>query len=279
LVLPSGENFKFTPPVGQDLPQQGFAQGNLTYYPIPNPKPRPEVQIVVKKDSQRLEILEPFSSHFVESSGNKVRMELPALKVLARIRGKCTTDHISAAGPWLKYKGHLTNISENLLITAVNDEGGDMNVAFDRDTNTTGTIPEIAKNFKARNQPWALVVDDNYGEGSAREHAALQPRFYGCALILARSFARIHETNLKKQGVLPLWFLDKADYSKIGSGDVLETIGLSDVFEGKRDACVKVRVTKLDGTTFEIVTKHTMSADQLKWLKGGSALNYIRSKY
>jgi len=206
-------------------------------------------------------------------------MELPALKVLARIRGKCTTDHISAAGPWLKYKGHLTNISENLLITAINDEGGDMNIAFDRDTNTSGTIPEIAKSFKARNQPWALVVDDNYGEGSAREHAALQPRFYGCALILARSFARIHETNLKKQGVLPLWFVDKTDYSKIGSGDVLETIGLSDLFEGKLDAPIKVKVTKLDGTTFEIVTKHTMSADQLNWLKAGSALNYIRSMY
>jgi len=206
-------------------------------------------------------------------------MELPALKVLARIRGKCTTDHISAAGPWLKYKGHLTNISENLLITAINDEGGDMNIAFDRDTNTSGTIPEIAKKFKARNQPWALVVDDNYGEGSAREHAALQPRFYGCALILARSFARIHETNLKKQGVLPLWFVDKTDYSKIGSGDVLETIGLSDLFDGKHDASIKVKVTKLDGSTFEIVTKHTMSADQLNWLKAGSALNYIRSMY
>jgi homoaconitase len=188
-----------------------------------------------------------------------------------------------------------------------------MNVAFDRDTNTSGTIPEIAKNFKARNQPWALVVDDNYGEGSAREHAALQPRFYGefnglislqslhfigCALILARSFARIHETNLKvsllnsigvslilstlfwqKQGILPLWFVDKTDYSKIGSGDVLETSGLSDVFEGKPDACIKVKVTKIDGTVFEIATKHTMSADQLNWLKAGSALNYIRSTY
>jgi homoaconitase len=154
-----------------------------------------------------------------------------------------------------------------------------MNIAFDRDTNTTGTIPEIAKTFKSRNQPWALVVDDNYGEGSAREHAALQPRFYGCALILARSFARIHETNLKKQGVLPLWFVDKTDYSKIGSGDVLETIGLSDLFEGKLDAPIKVKVTKLDGTTVEIVTKHTMSADQLNWLKAGSALNYIRSMY
>jgi homoaconitase len=164
-----------------------------------------------------------------------------------------------------------------LLITAINDEGGEMNVAFDRDTNSSGTIPEIAKRFKARRQPWALVVDDNYGEGSAREHAALQPRFYGCAMILARSFARIHETNLKKQGVLPLWFANKADYSKIGSGDVLETIGLTEVFAGKPGASVKIKVTKPDGSVFEIPTRHTMSAGQLLWLKAGSALNYIRS--
>ncbi|CAA7266630.1 unnamed protein product [Cyclocybe aegerita] len=275
LNLPSGKPFKFAPPSGQDLPSAGFTQGDRTYYPEPSPKPEPEMEIVIKSDSQRLELLEPFSSHFGPS--NSRGLELPSLKVLLRVRGKCTTDHISAAGPWLKYKGHLTNISENLLITAINDEGGEMNVAFDRDNNTTGTIPEIAKQFKAREQPWALIVDDNYGEGSAREHAALQPRFYGCAMILARSFARIHETNLKKQGVLPLWFVDKADYSKIGSGDVLETIGLADAFEGKPNASIKVKVTKLDGVTFEIPTRHTMSVDQLKWLRAGSALNHIRS--
>lgn len=274
LTLPSGEQFKFVAPSGQDLPTNGFIPGDETYYPRPTPKAQPEVEVVIKKDSQRLEILEPFGSHFSPSSKN---LELPPLKVLVRVRGKCTTDHISAAGPWLKYKGHLTNISENLLITAINDEGGEMNVAFDRDTDSSGTIPEIAKRFKARQQPWALVVDDNYGEGSAREHAALQPRFYGCAMILARSFARIHETNLKKQGVLPLWFVDKADYSKIGSGDVLETVGLTEVFSGDPEASIKIKVTKRDGSVFEIPTKHTMSAGQLEWLKAGSALNYIRS--
>ncbi|KAF8973770.1 aconitate hydratase [Flammula alnicola] len=272
LTLPSGEPFKFSAPSGQNLPANGFTPGDRTYYPAPTPKPQPEVDVVIKKDSQRLELLEPFSSPFTSEN-----LELPPLKVLLRVRGKCTTDHISAAGPWLKYKGHLTNISENLLITATNDEGGEMNVAFDKDTNTSGTIPEIAKRFKARQQPWALVVDDNYGEGSAREHAALQPRFYGCNLILARSFARIHETNLKKQGVLPLWFVDKADYSRIGSGDILETVGLFEVFAGKPDASIKIKVTKPDGTVFEVPTKHTMSADQLKWLKAGSALNQIRS--
>ncbi|PPQ69063.1 hypothetical protein CVT25_004239, partial [Psilocybe cyanescens] len=252
ITLASGEAFRFSAPSGQDLPSSGFTPGDQSYYPPPTPQAQPEVEVVIKKDSQRLEILEPFSSPFKSSS----KLELPPLKVLLRVRGKCTTDHISAAGPWLKYKGHLTNISENLLITAINDEGGDMNVAFDRDTNTSGTIPEIAKSFKARQQPWAIVVDDNYGEGSAREHAALQPRFYG---------------------VLPLWFVDKSDYTRIGSGDVLETVGLSDVFAGNPDASVRVKVTKLDGTVFEIATKHTMSADQLNWLKAGSALNYIRS--
>lgn len=277
LPLPSGGSFKFSPPEGQDLPINGFTAGDVQYYPSPNPAPQPDVEIVIKKDSQRLELLEPFPSHFGEASGNTRGMEFPPLKVLVRVRGKCTTDHISAAGPWLKYKGHLTNISENLLITAVNDEGGDINVAFDTDTNSSGTIPEIAKRFKTRKQPWALVVDDNYGEGSAREHAALQPRFYGCAVIVARSFARIHETNLKKQGVLPLWFVDKDDYCRIGSGDVLETMGLAETLRGAPNASIELRVTKQDGQVFQILTKHTMSVDQLSWLGAGSALNHIRS--
>ncbi|KAM6498293.1 Aconitase family (aconitate hydratase) domain containing protein [Amanita muscaria] len=272
ITLPSGEPFKFSPPVGQNLPPSGFAKGNAAYYPPPSPAPQPDVEIVIKKDSQRLEVLQPFSSHF--NSG----LELPPLKVLMRVRGKCTTDHISAAGPWLKYKGHLTNISENLLITAVNDEGGDVNVAFDRDANVQGTIPQIAKSFKAKGQPWALVVDENYGEGSAREHAALQPRFYGCGLIVARSFARIHETNLKKQGVLPLWFVNQEDYSRIASGDVIETVGLAETLQEIKGASIDLKVTKLSGEVLMIPTKHTMSEDQLKWLRAGSALNYIRSQ-
>ncbi|KAG6850321.1 hypothetical protein H0H93_014896 [Arthromyces matolae] len=293
LKLPSGEDFRFTPPSGQDLPSRGFTTGDASYYPQLTPQPQPEVEVVIKADSQRLEPLEPFASHFGPS--NSRGLELPPLKVLMRVRGKCTTDHISAAGPWLKYKGHLTNISENLLITAVNDEGGDVNKAFDRELGVSGTIPEIAKSFKARGQPWALIVDENYGEGSAREHAALQPRFYGGSLILARSFARIHETNLKvpsflchkwvitdehlqKQGVLPLWFVNKGDYERIGSGDVIETVGLADTIRGVPGATIKVRVTKSHGEVFEVETKHTMSTDQLKWLKAGSALNYIRSQ-
>ncbi|EMD41730.1 hypothetical protein CERSUDRAFT_110309 [Gelatoporia subvermispora B] len=282
IPLPNGETFKFAPPAGQDLPSAGFTPGREAFYPEPVPEPQPETQVVIKPGSQRLELLQPFASHFSEGSGNPRGLELPSLKVLMRVRGKCTTDHISAAGPWLKYKGHLTNISENLLITATNDEGGEVNVAFDHEHDAsqseTDTIPGVAKRFKARDQPWALIVDDNYGEGSAREHAALQPRFYGCALIVARSFARIHETNLKKQGILPLWFADKNDYSRIGAGDVVETIGLADLLNGAQDASIKLKVTKRTGEVFEIPTKHTMSSDQLKWLRAGSALNYIRSQ-
>ncbi|KAH7883782.1 aconitase family-domain-containing protein [Phlebopus sp. FC_14] len=281
LTLPSGERFKFTPPTGQHLPSRGFTAGNEDYYPRPMPDPQPETEVIVQKDSQRLQLLEPFTSHF--GPENPRGQELPSLKVLMRVRGKCTTDHISAAGPWLKYKGHLTNISENLLITAVNDEGGDVNTAFDYDHANLqiarDTIPTIAKRLKSRKQPWALIVDENYGEGSAREHAALQPRFYvGCAMIVARSFARIHETNLKKQGVLPLWFSDKADYSRIGSGDVVETIGLADLLNGDQGAEIRLRVVKRNGDSFEVATRHSMSTDQLNWFKAGSALNFIRSQ-
>ncbi|KAJ7225772.1 aconitase family-domain-containing protein [Mycena pura] len=277
LPLLSGDSFRFSAPSGQDLPSTGFTPGEASFYPAPTPQPQSDTEIIIREDSERLELLEAFPSHF--TGGN---MELPPMKVLMRVRGKCTTDHISAAGPWLKYKGHLTNISENLLITAVNDEGGEVNVAFDHDASdgqaSSDTIPSIAKRFKTRKQPWALIVDDNYGEGSAREHAALQPRFYGCNMILARSFARIHETNLKKQGILPLWFVDKADYSRIGSGDVLETSGLSELLKGIPNAELRVKVTKLNGQVFEIPTKHTMSEDQVRWLEAGSALNFIRSQ-
>ncbi|KAI6031919.1 aconitate hydratase, partial [Pisolithus microcarpus] len=268
ITLPNGKPFKFSSPKGQDLPSDGFTLGNHSYYPSPVPKPEPETEVIVKKASQRLELLEPFPSHF--GPHNHRGLELPALKVLMRVRGKCTTDHISAAGPWLKYKGHLTNISENTYSQAVNDEGGDTNVAFDHDHGVTetpcDTIPTIAKRFKSRNQPWALIADENYGEGSAREHAALQPRFYGCAMIVARSFARIHETNLK------------ADYSRVGSGDTVETVGVAALLGGDPNAAIKLRVLKRSGEVIELPVKHTMSTDQLNWFQAGSALNYIRSQ-
>ncbi|KAG8922466.1 aconitate hydratase, partial [Tulasnella sp. 417] len=250
---------------------------DLSYAPSPLPPPQPETQVQISPESTRLEVLEAFPKEFPNSRG----MEFPPLTTLMRVRGKCTTDHISAAGPWLKFKGHLSNISENTLITAVNDEGGEVNVAFDHNHGSESaqdTIPAIGKRFKARNQPWALVVDENYGEGSAREHAAMQPRFLGCLLIVARSFARIHETNLKKQGIVPVWFADKSDYGRIDSGDVIETEGLANVLAGDTNAQITLKVTKKDGSKVEIPTRHTLSADQIKWVKAGSALNYIKEQ-
>ncbi|KAF8587367.1 aconitate hydratase [Ramaria rubella] len=276
---PDGKQFRFTPPVGTNLPKHGFTPGDTTFYPPANPEPQVDAVVAISPTSSRLEVLEPFPSHF--GALNPRGLELPSLKVLMRVRGKCTTDHISAAGPWLKYKGHLTNISENLLITAVNDEGGKVNVAFDHDhapdQSSSDTIPKVAQRFKERGTPWALIVDSNYGEGSAREHAALQPRFYGCAMIVARSFARIHETNLKKQGILPLWFINEKDYELIGAGDTIDTVGLERVLNSAHDAIICLKVTRITGECFELKTKHTMSADQLKWLRAGSALNYIRA--
>jgi len=278
LEAANGQEFRFLPPKASELPSSGFSRGNPEYYPSANPSPEPETEIVISPVSHRLQILQPFPSHF--GSHNTRGYELPRLRVLMRVRGKCTTDHISAAGPWLKYKGHLENISENLLITATNDECGQVNVAYDPSASgeeRRDTIPKIAQRYKSRGQPWALVVDENYGEGSAREHAALQPRFYGCPLIIAKSFARIHETNLKKQGILPLWFSDKGDYSRIGFNDSVETVDLKkSLTEGSGQ--VTLRVIKDSGDVFYIQTYHTLSQDQLQWIREGSALNYIRKQ-
>ncbi|KAK4689647.1 homoaconitase, partial [Tremellales sp. Uapishka_1] len=267
IQTPSGP-FKFLAPSGDRLPTSGFTPGDLSFSPAPSPVPQPETEIKIAPTSTRLEILEPFGSIFKDGP-----REMEDMTCLMRVKGKCTTDHISAAGAWLKYKGHLSNISENTLMTAVNDEGGQINVA--RDAEGEDTIPRTMQKYQQRGENFMLVVDDNYGEGSAREHAALQPRFYGCQMILARSFARIHETNLKKQGILPLWFADKADYARIAAGDKISTIGLESLLSDSAEGEIKVQVTKPSGETFEIATKHTMSKDQLDWLRAGSALNYI----
>lgn len=259
--------FRFSPPEGDELPQQGFLEGRAQFYPEASPQPKPEVEVSVDPESDRLQILEPFAPW----SGKEL-----TTTVLLKVEGKCTTDHILAAGSWLKYKGHLENISYNTLIGAVNKETGEVNTAYDLD-GSAHTIPELMFKWKAEKRPWIVVAEHNYGEGSAREHAAMSPRFTGGLIILVKSFARIHETNLKKQGMLPLTFANEADYDKISAGDQMDTVDLCDMVarDGDNGGVLTMRVTKRDGSTFDVLCKHTMSKDQIDFFKAGSAINYI----
>ncbi|OBA20201.1 aconitate hydratase [Metschnikowia bicuspidata var. bicuspidata NRRL YB-4993] len=259
--------FKFEAPTGDELPSSGFIKGREMFYPDPNPQPKADVQISVSPESDRLQLLEPFAPW----SGEEL-----TTTVLLKVEGKCTTDHISAAGAWLKYKGHLENISYNTLIGAVNKETGEVNKAYDLNGDAY-SIPELMFKWKEDKRPWIVVAEHNYGEGSAREHAAMSPRFTGGSIILVKSFARIHETNLKKQGMLPLTFANEADYDKISSGDELTTVDLRDMVakDGNNGGFLKMNVKKRDGSEFELLCKHTMSKDQIDFFKAGSAINYI----
>lgn len=261
-----GKEFRFQPPSGFELPSAGFADGNPVFQPTPG-VPDASVDVVVSPTSTRLAILEPFSPY---PTGE----ELSSLGVLYKVKGQCTTDTISAAGPWLKYKGHLPNIAENTLIGAVNAATGETNVAYDDDGTQAG-IPELAKRWKSQNREWLVVAEHNYGEGSAREHAALQPRYLGGRIILAKSFARIHETNLKKQGVVPLTFANEADYDSIDACDVVSTKGLWDVLQSGGKGSVELLVKKKNGKEFTVQTKHTLSSDQCGFIVAGSALNLL----
>ncbi|RIA86089.1 aconitate hydratase [Glomus cerebriforme] len=267
LIDKDGKPFKFQSPHGDELPHQGFESGNKDLEPIITPG-NSSIEITIPENSSRLQKLKPFSSW----DGN----EFKGMIVLIKVKGKCTTDHISAAGPWLKYKGHLENISNNTLIGALNADNEKVNVVRNILTGKDGNIPEVARYYKENNVPWIIIADHNYGEGSAREHAALQVRYLGCPLIISRSFARIHETNLKKQGVLPLIFKNEKDYELFSGGDIIETVGVVGLEPGK-DVIVKVKKYGID-KEFEVVTKHTMSKDQIEWFKMGSALNLIANK-
>ncbi|KAL4985194.1 mitochondrial putative aconitate hydratase [Aspergillus falconensis] len=268
ITTPSGSEFRFQPPTGQDLPSKGFEAGNPAFQPSA-PVPDASVEVKVSPTSTRLALLEPFAP-FPNS-------DLQNLSVLYKVKGQCTTDTISAAGPWLKYKGHLPNISANTLIGAVNAATGETNVAYD-EAGRQHTIPDLAAQWKAQGREWLVVAEENYGEGSAREHAALQPRYLGGRVILAKSFARIHETNLKKQGVVPLTFADKADYDRIDACDVVATEGLYETLKNGGNGEVKLRVTKKSGEEIVIPVKHTLSADQSSFILAGSALNVLSKR-
>ncbi|KAK4522659.1 hypothetical protein GAYE_PCTG14G0549 [Galdieria yellowstonensis] len=260
---PNGVEFKLEPPNGQELPEKGFISGRDTFQP---PQDNPEnVELKVSPTSERLQLLEPFPAW-----NGKDFIDMP---ILIKVKGKCTTDHISMAGPWLKYRGHLDNISNNMFIGAINAENGKANYVKNQLTGQYGPVPDTARAYKAAGLPWIVIGDENYGEGSSREHAALEPRHLGGVAILVRSFARIHETNLKKQGLLPLTFADPADYDRISPDDRISILGLKDLKPGKP---LTVRVKKQNGETFDIQVNHSFSEEQFEWFKHGSALNKIK---
>ncbi|KAL7651906.1 aconitate hydratase [Aspergillus niger] len=268
ITTPSGEEFRFQPPTGYALPSDGFADGNPDFQPTAAVLD-PSCEVIVSPTSDRLALLEPFAPF--------PKGDLSGLKVLYKVRGQCTTDTISAAGPWLKYKGHLPNISANTLIGAVNAATGETNVAYD-EAGKQYSIPDLAAQWKADGVEWLVVAEENYGEGSAREHAALQPRYLGGRIIVAKSFARIHETNLKKQGVVPLTFENPADYDKIDACDQVATEGLYEVLQAGGQGSIQLRVTKRSGESVVIPVKHTLSPDQCAFVLAGSALNLLAQK-
>jgi aconitate hydratase len=264
ITAPDGSEVKLDAPRGDILPANGYNEGEDTF--TAPPEDGSGVTVAVSPTSDRLQLLSPFGSW-----NGKDYIGLP---VLMKAQGKCTTDHISAAGKWLKYRGHLENISGNLFIGAVNAFGGAVGEGLDTIDGSRRSYPDIAKHYGESGVQWCAIGDQNYGEGSSREHAAMEPRFRGGVVIFARSFARIHETNLKKQGLVPLTFADPKTYDLIEETDRINVHNLPPV----PDQLVKCSITKVDGTTVEFEAKHTFSPEQVEWFKAGSALNIVRAK-
>jgi len=262
LINESGEEVKLDPPTGWELPEKGFdVEDNGYQAPASNGS---SVEVVVKEDSERLQLLTPFA----EWNGDN----LIGAKLLIKAEGKCTTDHISMAGPWLRFRGHLDNISNNCLIGAVNAFGGETNSVTNQLTGEKGEVPATARAYKAAGVPTIVVGDHNYGEGSSREHAAMEPRHLGVKVVLVKSFARIHETNLKKQGMLGLTFDNESDYDKIQEADTFNFIDLKDFAPEKQ---LTIEVVHADGSSDTIKANHTYNAQQIDWYRAGSALNLI----
>ena len=258
---PGGRTLRFTPPEAEELPRQGFARGEEGYEaPAADPD---SVPIQVPANSERLQLLGPF----VAWDGTDF-VDLP---ILVKTKGKTTTDHISPAGPWLRFRGHLDRISDNMFLGAVNAFTGETGKGANPLTGSAGQpLAKIARELKAQGVPWVVIGDENYGEGSSREHAAMSPRHLGCVAVIVRSFARIHETNLKKQGILPLTFADVRDYDRFEQNDRVSIVGLSALNPGKP---VTVRIKKPDGRVLEIQCNHSLTREQIAWFRSGSALN------
>lgn len=258
-----GEQVKLDPPHGWELPPKGFDVEDAGYQAPA--KDGGDIDVVVKADSERLQLLTPF-----EPWDGK---NLTGAKLLIKAQGKCTTDHISMAGPWLRYRGHLDNISNNMLIGAVNAFNGETNKVKNQLTGEYGEVPATQRQYKAKGIPSVVVGDHNYGEGSSREHAAMEPRHLGVKVVLVKSFARIHETNLKKQGMLGITFDDEADYDKVQENDIFNFIDLEDFAPDKQ---LTIELVHDDGSKDTINTNHTYNNQQIAWFKAGSALNLIK---
>ena len=263
LETPDGKRVKLDPPQADELPAKGFKTALAGY--VAPAKDGDGVIVEIAPTSERLEKLEPFAAW-----NGKDLLDLP---ILGQALGKCTTDHISPAGPWLKYRGHLDNISNNMLNGAVNRFTNESGRGKNQITGETGVkFCDIARDYKGRGVGWVVVGDENYGEGSSREHAAMSPRHLGARAVIVRSFARIHETNLKKQGVLPLVFADPSDYEKVREDDRVSITGLAKLAPGVR---LTVELKHADGTIDRFEVCHSLTAKQISWYKAGSALNAI----
>jgi len=266
LTAQDGTKFKLSPPeIAPDVPKDGFKPG-VDVYVAPSQNPD-SVQVMIDPNSSRLQKLEPF----IPWDG-KDYIDLP---IMVKAKGKCTTDHISPAGAWLSYRGHLDRLSDNLLLGAVNAFSGEVGKGKNALDGTVESFPSIARKYKAQGLKWVIIGDTNYGEGSSREHAALTPRFLGCGAVIAKSFARIHETNLKKQGLLALTFSNPTDYDKIQETDRLSLVDLDNLEQGKPVKCV---ISHADGKKEEISLSHTFNSSQIEWFRQGSALNVLRNK-
>jgi aconitate hydratase len=260
-----GEEVRLTPPTGNELPPKGFAVEDAGYQ-----APAADgsgVEVIVSPDSDRLQLLSPFAPWDGQN--------ISGAKLLIKAEGKCTTDHISMAGPWLKYRGHLDNISNNMLIGAVNKFNGETNNVKSQITGEYDEVPATQRAYKAAGIPTIVVGDHNYGEGSSREHAAMEPRHLGVKVVLTKSFARIHETNLKKQGMLGITFANEGDYDKIQENDTFNFVDLKDFAPGKP---LTIEVVHADGSKDEIIANHTYNQQQIEWFKNGSALNLIKKQ-
>jgi len=260
LTNSKGEQVKLAEPVGFEMPPRGFAVEDAGY--LPPSEDGSKIKVSINPQSNRLQKLEPF-----EPWNGKDYEELP---LLIKVKGKCTTDHISMAGPWLRFRGHLDNISDNMLIGAVNAFNNETNKTLDPVTLQYTEVPALARKFKAEGLGSVVVAEENYGEGSSREHAAMEPRHLNVKVILVKSFARIHETNLKKQGMLALTFVDKEDYNKVQEKDRISIVGLTGFTPGRN---LKVVLHHADGSTDEFEAAHTYNEQQIGWFKAGSALN------